>query len=205
MVEPISIAAHALRVSPRELGDTAVVTGAGVIGLLILQLLRISGIFTIIVSDIAEDRLDIAEQTGATITVNPEKESIKEIVAASTGGRGADIVFDAVGTDDSFQSAVTNVRKGGTVTLIGNLARVASFPLQKVVTCQIRIQEANASGVTVNCLAPGWFETEQNKELYKNDQWVDYLTDRIPLKRCGEPLDLDGGISTGATKAPLNR
>jgi L-iditol 2-dehydrogenase len=145
LVEPLSIAAHALRISPRELGDTAVVIGAGVIGLLILQLLRISGIFTIIVSDIAEDRLNIAEHTGASVIVNPKKESIEESVAACTGGRGADIAFDAVGTDDSFQSAIANVRKGGTVTLIGNLASVASFPLQKVVTRQIRIQGTNAS------------------------------------------------------------
>ncbi len=78
-------------------------------------------------------------------------------------------------------------------------------------------------GVTVNCLAPGWFRTEQNKVLYENEKWVEYLTDRIPLKRPGQPRDLDGavvflasdaseyvtgqtllvdgGISTGATRA----
>ncbi len=78
-------------------------------------------------------------------------------------------------------------------------------------------------GVTVNCLAPGWFRTEQNKILYENKEWVEYLCDRIPLKRPGQPQDLDaavvflaaessryitgqtllvdGGISTGATRA----
>src|SRR5438132_5487012 len=78
-------------------------------------------------------------------------------------------------------------------------------------------------GVTVNCLAPGWFQTEQNKVLYENKEWVEYLCDRIPLKRTGQPQDLDaavvflaaessryvtgqtllvdGGISTGATRA----
>ncbi|HEV2463400.1 MAG TPA: glucose 1-dehydrogenase [Acidobacteriaceae bacterium] len=80
-------------------------------------------------------------------------------------------------------------------------------------------------GITVNCLAPGWFRTEQNKVLYENKDWVDYLTDRIPVKRPGEPHDLDGavvflasessryitgqtllvdgGISTGATRATV--
>jgi gluconate 5-dehydrogenase len=80
-------------------------------------------------------------------------------------------------------------------------------------------------GVTVNCLAPGWFCTEQNKVLYQNKEWVDYLVDRIPVKRPGEPHDLDGavvflaseasryvtgqtllvdgGISTGATRATV--
>ena len=78
-------------------------------------------------------------------------------------------------------------------------------------------------GITVNCLAPGWFQTEQNKVLYEDTEWVDYLVDRIPLKRPGRPQDLegavvflasdasayitgqtllvDGGISTGSTRA----
>jgi gluconate 5-dehydrogenase len=80
-------------------------------------------------------------------------------------------------------------------------------------------------GITVNCLAPGWFRTDQNKVLYDNQKWVEYLCDRIPLKRPGKPNDLDGavvflasdaseyvtgqtllvdgGISTGATKATV--
>ncbi len=80
-------------------------------------------------------------------------------------------------------------------------------------------------GITVNCLAPGWFKTDQNKVLYENKEWVNYLVDRIPLKRPGQPHDLDGtvvflasdaseyitgqtllvdgGISTGATKATV--
>jgi NAD(P)-dependent dehydrogenase (short-subunit alcohol dehydrogenase family) len=82
-------------------------------------------------------------------------------------------------------------------------------------------------GVTVNCLAPGWFKTEQNKVLYEDPEWVEYLTDRIPVKRPGMPHDLDGavvflaseasryitgqtllvdgGISTGATRATVSR
>jgi NAD(P)-dependent dehydrogenase (short-subunit alcohol dehydrogenase family) len=81
-------------------------------------------------------------------------------------------------------------------------------------------------GITVNCLAPGWFRTKQNEALYANDAWVQYLCDRIPLKRPGKPGDLDGaivflasdasqyitgqtllvdgGISTGATKATVS-
>jgi len=78
-------------------------------------------------------------------------------------------------------------------------------------------------GITVNCLAPGWFKTQQNQVLYENKEWVAYISDRIPLKRPGQPLDLDGavvflasdasayitgqillvdgGISTGSTRA----
>ena len=82
-------------------------------------------------------------------------------------------------------------------------------------------------GITVNCLAPGWFKTEQTKALYENKEWLDYIIDRIPLKRPGQPNDLDGavvflasdaseymtgqtllidgGISTGATKASVEK
>jgi NAD(P)-dependent dehydrogenase (short-subunit alcohol dehydrogenase family) len=80
-------------------------------------------------------------------------------------------------------------------------------------------------GITVNCLAPGWFHTAQNDVLYQNQGWVDYLVERIPAKRPGEPNDLDGpvvflasessryvtgqtllvdgGISTGSTRATV--
>jgi len=56
-------------------------------------------------------------------------------------------------------------------------------------------------GVTVNCLAPGWFHTAQNTVLYQNKEWVDYLVERIPLGRPGEPHDLDGPIVFLASEA----
>jgi gluconate 5-dehydrogenase len=49
-------------------------------------------------------------------------------------------------------------------------------------------------GITVNCLAPGWFKTEQTRVMYEDQEWVEYLCDRIPLKRPGQPTDLDGAI-----------
>jgi gluconate 5-dehydrogenase len=56
-------------------------------------------------------------------------------------------------------------------------------------------------GVTVNTLAPGWFRTAQNKVMYEDTEWVDYLTERIPLKRPGQPDDLDGAIVFLASEA----
>ncbi len=56
-------------------------------------------------------------------------------------------------------------------------------------------------GVTVNCLAPGWFRTQQNQVLYENQEWVEYLTDRIPVKRPGQPHDLDGAVVFLASEA----
>ncbi len=56
-------------------------------------------------------------------------------------------------------------------------------------------------GITVNCLAPGWFRTAQNQAMYEDPEWVEYLVDRIPLKRAGEPHDLDGAVVFLASEA----
>jgi NAD(P)-dependent dehydrogenase (short-subunit alcohol dehydrogenase family) len=56
-------------------------------------------------------------------------------------------------------------------------------------------------GITVNCLAPGWFRTAQNAVLYEDKEWVEYVIDRIPLKRVGTPTDLDGAIVFLASEA----
>jgi gluconate 5-dehydrogenase len=49
-------------------------------------------------------------------------------------------------------------------------------------------------GITVNCLAPGWFKTAQNAVMYEDKEWVEYLVERIPMKRPGQPTDLDGAV-----------
>jgi NAD(P)-dependent dehydrogenase (short-subunit alcohol dehydrogenase family) len=114
----------------------------------------------------------------------------------------------------------------GSVTSVAGYAGLAPYGASRGGIRQLTMSLADdwgKHGVTVNCLAPGWFRTEQNKILYDNKDWVDYLCDRIPVKRPGEPRDLDatmvflaaessryvtgqtllvdGGISTGATRA----
>ena len=114
----------------------------------------------------------------------------------------------------------------GSVTTVAGYAGLAAYGASRGGVKQLTMSLADdwgKYGVTVNCLAPGWFRTEQNKVLYENKEWVEYLCDRIPLKRPGQPEDLDaavvflaaessryvtgqtllvdGGISTGATRA----
>ncbi len=114
----------------------------------------------------------------------------------------------------------------GSVTSVAGYAGLAPYGASRGGIRQLTMSLADdwgKYGVTVNCLAPGWFRTEQNKILYENKEWVEYLCDRIPLKRPGQPQDLDaavvflaaessryitgqallvdGGISTGATRA----
>lgn len=114
----------------------------------------------------------------------------------------------------------------GSVTAVAGYAGLGPYGASRGGIKQLTMSLADdwgKYGVTVNCLAPGWFRTEQNKVLYENKEWVEYLCDRIPLKRPGQPQDLDaavvflaaessryitgqtllvdGGISTGATRA----
>lgn len=116
----------------------------------------------------------------------------------------------------------------GSVTSVFGYAGLAPYGASRGGIKQLTMSLADdwgKYGITVNCLAPGWFHTKQNTVLYQNEQWVEYLKDRIPVKRPGEPRDLesavvflaaessryvtgqtlliDGGISTGAMRATV--
>jgi L-iditol 2-dehydrogenase len=84
--------------------------------------------------------LELAKRLGATSVLNPGHEDIPARVRGLTDGRGADVAFEAVGITATVKTAVESVRKGGTVTLIGNIAPSIELPLQWVVTRQIRLQ-----------------------------------------------------------------
>jgi len=92
----------------------------------------------------------------------------------------------------------------GSVTSVFGYAGLAPYGASRGGIRQLTMSLADdwgAHGVTVNCLAPGWFKTEQNQALYENQDWVDYLIERIPLKRTGRPDDLDGAIVFLASEA----
>jgi gluconate 5-dehydrogenase len=85
----------------------------------------------------------------------------------------------------------------GSVTCVFGYAGLAPYGASRGGVKQLTMSLADdwgPHGITVNCLAPGWFKTAQNAVMYENQEWVDYLCDRIPLKRPGKPADLDGAI-----------
>jgi gluconate 5-dehydrogenase len=85
----------------------------------------------------------------------------------------------------------------GSVTSVFGYAGLAPYCASRGGVKQLTMSLADdwgPHGVTVNCLAPGWFKTQQNAVLYENKEWVEYICDRIPLKRPGQPLDLDGAV-----------
>lgn len=153
MVEPLSIAFHAVTRSRVTLNCSAVVVGAGMIGLLIIQLLRINGCGKIIAVDLKPEKLELAKKFGADITVKADEADVPTEVYKATENRGADISFEVAGLSPTFHDAVAGLRKGGTLTLVGNLKPSVDFPLQLAVTRQLSINGSCASsGEYPECL-----------------------------------------------------
>ena len=145
LIEAVSIGVHAVSITPVKLGDVAVVMGVGMIGLVTLQAAKAAGCARIIVVDMEDSKLEAAKLLGATDALNPKTVNVPDAVREMTGGRGADVAFECVGYAAPVVSAIQSVRKGGTVTLVGNLQPNVEIPLQYVVTRQIRLQGSCAS------------------------------------------------------------
>ena len=144
-IEAVSVAVHAANLTPISLGDTAVVVGTGMIGLLSIQALKLAGCGTIIAVDLEDHKLATAKTLGANFTVNPKNDDVLATVLGLTGGRGADVALECVGATEPIKTALTSVRKGGTVTLVGNIAPKIDLLLQSVVTREVRLQGSCAS------------------------------------------------------------
>ena len=143
-----------------------------------------------------------------------------------TNLRGSFFVAQAVASRSMIPNRYGRIVNIGSVTSVFGSAGITPYCASRGGVKQMTMSLADdwgVHGITVNCLAPGWFKTAQNAVLYENQEWVEYLKDRIPLKRPGAPSDLDGavvflasessayvtgqtllvdgGISTGATRA----
>jgi L-iditol 2-dehydrogenase len=157
--EPLSIALHAVNRASVKAGDTALVIGAGVIGLLVMQVLKMKGCSRLFVSDLSEPRLAIARQTGATETFVANRDDVVQSMLDRTGGEGVDVAMECVGFGAAFNAAIDSVRKGGHVGLVGNLEARCDFPLQKVVTRELTLFGSCASSgeyqAAVDALARG--------------------------------------------------
>jgi L-iditol 2-dehydrogenase len=145
MLEAVSVAIHAVRVAEVKGGETALVIGAGMIGLLILQAAKASGCSRVFVADVDVTRLELARMLGADAVIDSSRESLASRIEELTEGRGVDVALEAVGRTETVAAAIDATRKGGTVALVGNIAPEVTIPLQRVVTRQIRLQGSCAS------------------------------------------------------------
>lgn len=148
-------------------------------------------------------------------------------LVVNTNLRGGFFVAQAV-AKKMIPAGYGRVINIGSLTAVAGFAGITPYCASRGGVKQMTMSLADdwgPHGITVNCLAPGWFKTAQTQALYDNKKWVDYLIDRIPMKRVGQPNDLDGtviflasdasaymtgqtllvdgGISTGSMKATV--
>jgi L-iditol 2-dehydrogenase len=145
MLEAVAVALHAVHVSQMKGGETALVIGAGMIGLLTLQAAQALGASEVLIADIDHTRLERAKALGAKETLLLSGDALVKEILSRTGGKGVDLVLEAVGREETIAASIASVRKGGTVTLIGNISPQVKIPLQAVVSRQIRLQGSCAS------------------------------------------------------------
>jgi L-iditol 2-dehydrogenase len=187
MLEAVSVALHGVSLAQISKGSTALVVGAGMIGLLTLQALRAAGCSRVFVADLDSTRLKLAQEVGATAVLSAEKDVVEQVLRL-TGGIGVDVVIEAVGRSETVKASIESVRKGGSVVLVGNISPEVTLPLQKVVTRQIRLQGSCASAGeyprAIELLASGAIQVQPFitavAPLEEGPRWFERLYAREP-------------------------
>lgn len=143
LIEPLSVATHAVRRADICLGETVLVIGAGAIGMLIAAICRKSGAGEVIIADFSDERLAVAKELGATITVNSGRLNLEEEIRRVTCGKGVDKSFECVGLEAAFLQAMMCLKRNGLATIIGIFEKPdISIPASRFVTHEIRVQGA---------------------------------------------------------------
>jgi L-iditol 2-dehydrogenase len=145
MLEAVSVALHAVRITQMKGGESVLVIGAGMIGLLTAQAARAAGCRSVMIADVDAARLKLAEEIGIADTLHLSEKALIDEVLRRTAGHGVDVVLEAVGRAETVIASIECVRRGGTVTLIGNIQPEIPLPLQRVVTREVRLQGSCAS------------------------------------------------------------
>lgn len=146
LVEPVSIALHAIDGAVLSVNDTVAIFGAGTIGLMLLKVLKHSSAGRVISVDLDPDKMELARRNGADLVVDG-REDVPTLIREYTGGLGADLAFEAVGIPATINNALSSLRKGGTLVQLGNVRPVVEFPLQRIVIYELKILGRYATSV----------------------------------------------------------
>ncbi len=188
MVEPVAVAAHAVNISKIQPRQSAVVVGAGMVGMFVVKMLEIVGANPIIVLDLDEMKLQLAKEFGATHTFHSADPKLSEKIAEQTKNRGADFGFEVVGISETVNLCINSLRKGGTAVLVGNLKPEVTIPLQKVVTTELSLLGSCAINgeyeLVLDLLASGKISVDKMisavAPLSKGANWFNRLYNKEP-------------------------
>lgn len=173
LVEPIAVSVRAVNRAAPRLGETAVIVGAGPVGLAILQVLRAAGIERVAVVEPSERRRALAREFGARLVIDPRVEDIGAAVREMTNGVGFDLAFECAGVDAGYQTAVTATRKGARICLVSQ----TNTPFRLFVN-DIGLFERELIGTVAYC---GDFATAIDLIAAGKVRADDMITARIPL------------------------
>ena len=153
LVETASIGVHAANRTPLRLNDTCVIIGAGAVGLVTLQAIRLKGAGKVIVTDLSPSRLELAREIGADVTIQAVEPGLLDRLREATGPEGAEAVIEAVGIQTTVDTALEITRKAGALTLIGNVMPRVEVGLQSIVSREITVYGVCASnGEYADCV-----------------------------------------------------
>ncbi|MCW3981361.1 MAG: alcohol dehydrogenase catalytic domain-containing protein [Candidatus Bathyarchaeota archaeon] len=183
LIEPLGCCIRALNRCDIKLSDSVLVVGAGPAGIMTSMLLQILGASQVIVTDFIDYRLKVAKNLGANLTINPEKESLIDIVKRATDGRGADIVFMTAPSINGYLAGLELCRKGGTLCVFAPTPPQDFMRLSpnKLLFSEIKMVPSYSTSHVETCAALKLIQTR------KID--VDkIITHRFPLSRTAEAL-----------------
>ena len=194
LIEPLSVATHAVRRADVELGDTVLIIGAGAIGMMVAAMSRRSGAARIIITDFSDDRLALAREVGATDVVNSGREDLNRVIDSITNGKGVDKSFECVGKEVCFNQAIMALKRNGIATIIGIYEKQkVSFPVSRLVSHEIKIQ--GAQGYCWDF--PIAISASRDIPLDK------FITHRFPLRDLQKALDTALDRGSGSVKVVL--
>ena len=140
LIEPLSVAHHAVSVGGVKKGDVALIGGAGPIGLLVAAMLKTLGATTI-VAELSDARKEKALSSGvADHVLDPSRQDVKDVVLKLTGGVGADIGFECAGVEAALDTLVDSVRPAGVIVVVSIWGHPAAMNMQKVVLKEIDLR-----------------------------------------------------------------
>jgi L-iditol 2-dehydrogenase len=204
MIEPSTVARHMLALGDFKSGQTAIVLGAGSIGLMIVQWLRILGAKLIIVTDISEDNLQIASKLGAHVTLNPSKVDVEKEVQKLLGD-GADLTLEATGVPQVLEQTLSITRPRGKVVLAGNQPLDKSLPLAFIENMMRREISLIGCFMSYSAPFPGHEWTETIDALLNGSLDIDaIISHRYPLSKAPEIFEKIGAHQLTHQKIILN-
>ncbi|QUH30716.1 NAD(P)-dependent alcohol dehydrogenase [Vallitalea guaymasensis] len=166
LVEPLAVGLHAASIGDVKLGDTVVIFGTGCIGLVTLLSCKARGASNIIVVDVLENRLKMAEKLGATSVINAKETDVIKQVESLTDGKGANVVIDTAGAEITVKQTVDVVKRGGIIVLVGMTPNdEVSFNFMKLMGKEGEVRTIfryrNLYPVAINAIASGSINVKQ--------------------------------------------